>query len=75
MIRRLSAYPEIVAHRATKGSKRKVDWYRLRDRAVHIIHDGGCQRAMTSDGLCSCEDPETYEIELDKSDIPGKRRA
>lgn len=75
MTRRLSTYLVIARHRAKHGSKRKVDYYVLHDRVVHIIHDGGCQRAMTADGLCSCEDPETYEIERDKSDIPGRRWA
>ena len=57
---RLSAYPEIVAHRAHTGP-RPVDWYRMFDRIVHVIHDEGCQRAQTADGLCTCEDPESYE--------------
>jgi hypothetical protein len=54
---------------------RKVDWYRLVDRLVHIIHEGGCPRSQTADGLCSCLDPETYEVVLDPEDTPGKRWA
>lgn len=74
-MKRLSSYPEIAEYRRKHKGMRKVDWYRLRDRCVHIIHEGGCPRSMTADGLCSCLDPETYEIELDPSDVPGQRWA
>lgn len=41
---------------------RKVDYYEVGDVEVHILHVEGCQRAMTSDGLCTCVDPETFEV-------------
>lgn len=41
---------------------RKVDYYQAAGVEVHIIHDEGCQRAMTPDGLCTCVDPQAYEV-------------
>ena len=61
-MRRLSTYPEIVAYRARTGP-RPVDEYRMPDCIVHVVHDEGCQRAQTADGLCTCEDPGTYETQ------------
>lgn len=56
--RRLSSYTSI-QHRLL----RPVDCYRMRNgRQVWILHEAGCQRAMCCNGLCSCEDPETFEI-------------
>lgn len=80
MRRRLSTYPKIVAHRKT-SKNRKVDSYTLRELVdgarkvteVHIIHEGGCQRAMTADGLCFCLDPETFEIDVTDRE-PGRWR-
>ena len=57
MNRRISSYPGIV-HRTPA----KVDYYEVGDIQVWIDHLAGCQRSMTADGLCTCEDPETYEV-------------
>lgn len=39
-----------------------VDFYATRDAEIWILHEAGCQRAMSAGGLCSCEDPETFTI-------------
>ena len=56
MSRRLSSHG--IEHRVS----RKVDYYEIGDVEVHILHTDGCQRAMTADGLCTCADPEAFEV-------------
>lgn len=58
MTRHLSTYG--ISHRPP----RKVDYYETADREVWILHDAGCQPAMTPYGLCLCPDPQAFEIEL-----------
>lgn len=56
--RRISSYAAI-KHRVPRA----VDYYQMRGgRQVWILHEDGCQRQMCCGGLCSCEDPETFEI-------------
>lgn len=40
----------------------RVDYYVSGGVEVHILHEGGCQRLMTPDGLCSCRDPQAFEV-------------
>jgi hypothetical protein len=57
MTRSLSGYG--IKHKVP----RKVDYYEADGVEVHIVHGEGCQRAMTSDGLCSCVDPQAFEVQ------------
>jgi hypothetical protein len=56
MTRPLSSYG--IKHRTPA----KVDYYEADGVEVYILHVEGCQRVMTSDGLCTCADPQAFEV-------------
>lgn len=42
---------------------KKVDYFVSGDGSqLWILHQARCQRAQTPDGLCSCENPETFRL-------------